>query len=108
MNAHGILVVVGDILLVVTAASFILYAPFARSWRRALGVPFAIAFIWGALRAGTIVVFGEPSPPLIGFVALPFFCALYAAAARLFGKLLKQIPFVRGVTERFRAQWVRK
>jgi hypothetical protein len=72
-------------------ACVFVYSPFAKTWRRALWVPFVLVAIWGALSLVRIIAYREDSPPGFGFIAAPFMAAVWAAATRclkiLAGKL---------------------
>jgi len=79
---YNILLIISFIIGIASICS-IIYAPFARSWLRAIIVSFGTTFAWSALRIAMTIFFKEPdSPPLMGFIVLPFFIAVYAVIAR--------------------------
>src|SRR5260221_14523680 len=82
--------------------SVVLYAPFAKTWIRALLVPFALLFAWGVIYVTTIFYFNEDSPPGMFFVATPFFAVLYAAIVRGAKLLLFKLPPLKILEEKVR------
>jgi hypothetical protein len=92
----------GDFIAIVAAAALILYAPFAKSWGRALGTVFLLWFLWSLWRMILIVTFREPTPPMIGFVLAPFVWVFYAAVLRAIKLLLFKIPSLARLEERVR------
>jgi hypothetical protein len=97
-----------DVLGVVMSAAMLLYAPFARTWIRAILVVFVLAFCWSLLRSVTIIAYREFMPPLMGFVVLPFFAVAYACAFRGVKLLLFKIPFLAKFESAIRARFTRK
>lgn len=90
-----------DLLQTIILLLVVVYAPFSRTWRGAIGVVFFVSAIWGILRIVVILAFGEGSPPLIAFLAMPFFTAVYAAIARSVKMLLFRIPFLERIEHRY-------
>jgi hypothetical protein len=98
----------GDFIAIVAAATLILYAPFAKSWGRALGAAFLLWFLWSLCRMILIINFREPTPPMIGFVLAPFVALLYAAVLRGIKLLLFKIPFLANLENRVRGSSERR
>ena len=91
----------GDLLVVVVGVIAFLYAPFARSFIKALGIVFISAFCWSFLRIAAIIAFNEPCPPVVGFMVFPFFVAIYASIAKAVKTIVFEIPYLAKMEERF-------
>ena len=90
--------------MIAGVASPFLYSPFAKGWKRALLVPFILMVIWGSIRIVAIASYREPSPPLIGFVVVPFIVAISAAIVRGLKLLLFHVPFFRDMEQSIRSR----
>ena len=106
---HQYFLIIGDALQIIGMGSVILYAPFARTWSRAIWVPFIASFVWCAFRMTIIEVYREPyDSPWIVVLALPVVCAFYACIARILKLLIFMIPFLHRLEGRFRTRLSRK
>ena len=68
-------------LLGIAAWGSIVYAPFAKNWRKAIGISFYTAFIGASLAAILTVHFNEDVPGMF-FIIQPFFFTTFAIVAR--------------------------
>ena len=87
---------VSDALGYVTLAAAILYSPFARTWLRAILVPFLWACASSCL--SLVLVAWHPQEliiPASGYFLLPFLAALSATMFRAVKKLLFYIPALK-------------
>ena len=80
---YNFLLIISILLQIAILLCIILYAPFSKSWWRAIGVSFSIALAWVVLRFVMIFNFREPDvPPLMGFFFVPPFVTAFAIGAR--------------------------
>jgi hypothetical protein len=82
--------------------AIVFYAPFAKTWFRALAVPFILVFSWSIVRLICILNFDENSPPGIYFLIVPFEYLIFASITRGIKLLLFQIPFLKSAEEKIR------
>ena len=88
----------------VCVASFT-YAPFAKTWMRALLVQFALGFCWAAVRMMSVMFFNEESPPGIFFVIVPIEYLVFASIARCLKLLLFKRPALKALEEKLRLRF---
>jgi hypothetical protein len=101
---HLLFLILERIITVLTLGLILFYAPFAKTWIRALTVPVALIIMGILVTEFTIVAFKEESPPGIGFALAPFACALFAAIARVIGYVIFKIPILKRLEEDVRAK----
>jgi len=91
---------------VLVLASILLYAPFAKTWTRALAVP-ALLYLFASLIDGIYYILfasNEVDPP--GIAALAFLvCVLFAAVARSIKLALFTVPVLKRLEERIRGRF---
>ena len=95
----------GDMLAWFLAALIILYAPFARSFIKALGFVLMAAVCWSCVRVAPIFAFNEECPPLVGFLVVPIFALVYASMAKAVKTLLFAIPYFARVEASYK-KWL--
>ena len=61
----------------------IFWAPFVRTWKAFFMTTFVPWAIWGGGRILTIIWFAEDSPPMMGFVAMPFLAFILGIPLRV-------------------------
>jgi hypothetical protein len=91
-----------DILKYSAYAATLLYAPFAKTWVRALAVPFILISAWGLVRVISIFEFREDTPPGMYFVILPFLYLIYASIVRGAKLIVFKMPLLHSFEERVR------
>jgi hypothetical protein len=84
-----------------------IYAPFAKTWARALVVPFILVFAWGVVREVSIVRFREDTPPGMYFLMLPFLYLVYASVMRGLKLLLFRLPVLKAFEQKIRSRFTR-
>jgi hypothetical protein len=89
----------GDFIQVLLLFLVVLYAPFAKTWKRAAVVVVATTVVWSICRVITIILFNENSPPMIGFVMMPFLAAFYAFVLRLIKGVVFCIPWLKKIVK---------
>ncbi len=94
-----------DILAYVMYAAILFYAPFAKTWRRAIAAVLFVSASWSLLRMFTIIAYREDTPPMFAFVVLPFFTVAYGCALRGVKILLFKIPALAALESRLRAKF---
>jgi hypothetical protein len=62
--------------------SIFAYAPFAKSWKRALVVPSVLALAWSITRCQADVYYDEDAGPGIFYVIVPLEAVMFASIAR--------------------------
>ena len=83
----------------------IFYAPFAKTWFRALFVPFIFTFSWGIVRGISIFSFPEDSPPGLYFFLMSVQSILDAAIIRCIKLLLFKITTLKVFEEKLRLRF---
>jgi hypothetical protein len=101
---HLLLLILEQTVTILTFVSILIYAPFAKTWKRALVIPFAIAAVGSSISAFASAVFIENTPPEIFYVLAPIICAVCAAISRVIGYVIFQIPVFKRLEERVRAK----
>ena len=81
----------------------VIYAPFAKSTKRAFRVVVTSGFVWGVTSIIASIVFNEESSPFIGYLIVPPIIGVIAVALRLTKIALFEIfPFLENLEARFR------
>lgn len=80
------------------------YSPFAKTWGRALAVPFILVCLWGAIRVISIFRFHEETPPGIYFLILPSLYLVYSSLIRRLKLLIFKWPPLTAFEESVRAK----
>lgn len=91
--------------LLVGVSPFV-YAPFAKTWMRALLVQFSLGFIWALIRLMSVICFNEESPPGIFFIIIPLEYLVYASIARGIKLLLFKLPMLKAIEEKLRLHFM--
>jgi hypothetical protein len=100
--------ILADTLKYSAYAATIFYAPFAKTWFRALLVPFILMLSWGVVREISIFSFPEDSPPGIYFFVVPLEYPVYASIIRGLKLLLFRLPVLRGLEMKLRSRFTTK
>lgn len=83
----------------------LIYAPFASTWVRAIGVQALIGLMWAITRFLSIIFFNEESPPGIFFVIVPIESILGAIIGRVVKIILFKIPVLKAFEAKAR-KWL--
>jgi hypothetical protein len=89
--------------LLLSVAPFV-YAPFAKTWTRAMSVQIILGFAWGLTRLISIIYFNEESPPGVFFLILPIEYLVYAAITRSLKIFLFKFPALKAFEEKIRTR----
>ena len=85
----------------------VLYAPFAKTWKRALVTQFALASAWSVTRMVADIQFDEDAGPGIVYVVIPLESVMLAAIARTLKLSLFRIPTLKRFEQRVRSPFAR-
>jgi hypothetical protein len=87
------------------SVSLFVYAPFAKTWIRALAVQFLLGFCWAGTRLTSVIVFKEESPPGVFFIIVPLEYLVYASITRGLKLLLFRLPVLKAFEEKLRLRF---
>src|SRR5882724_942974 len=97
-----------DALGLIMIVAVFAYAPFAKTWNRALAVQFVLGFCWAGLRVMTVIVLKEDFPPGIIFIIVPLEYLAYASITRTLKLLLFKLRILKTFEEKLKGATVRK
>jgi hypothetical protein len=100
--------ILADVLKYAAYAATIFYAPFAKTWLRALLVPFVLALGWGVVREVSIFSFPEDSPPGIYFFVVPLEYPIFASIIRGLKLFLFRLPVLKSLEMKLRSRFTTK
>lgn len=92
--------IVGYLIQLFIILTMVVYAPFSKSWLKAICSVFIVSTSWVLVRAVSILLFNESSPPLLGFVVLPIACVFYTVIIRGIKCLVFMIPYLHRLEQR--------